>query len=104
MPGQEQEAIRRINAVLPEIDASFVDVHPVRLSEMYDRLNYFGASRLEDVFPVLAIVCLLISLFGIYAVASASTHAGARRLLSVRWWGQEWAISSACSSANIRCR
>lgn len=73
VPGQEQEAIRRINAVLPEIDASFVDVHPVRLSEMYDRLNYSEQAGLK-MFSVLAVVCLLISLFGIYAVASASTQ------------------------------
>ena len=73
VPGQEQEAIRRINAVLPAIDASFVDVHPVRLSEMYDRLNYSEQAGLK-MFSVLAVVCLLISLFGIYAVASASTQ------------------------------
>ena len=40
---------------------------------MYDRLNYSEQAGLK-MFSVLAVVCLLISLFGIYAVASASTQ------------------------------
>lgn len=40
---------------------------------MYDRLNYSEQAGLK-MFSVLAIVCLLISLFGIYAVASAATQ------------------------------
>lgn len=71
--GQEQEAIQQINAILPKIDASFADVRPISLDEMYDRLNYSEQAGLK-MFSVLAIVCLLISLFGIYAVASASTQ------------------------------
>lgn len=73
VPGQEQEAIQRINAILPKIEASFVDVHPIPLSEMYDRLNYSEQVGLK-MFTVLATVCLLISLFGIYAVATAATQ------------------------------
>ena len=74
--GQEQEAIQRINDILPKLaqaDASFIDVHPVPLDELYDRLNYSEQAGLK-IFSVLAMVCLLISLFGIYAVASGATQ------------------------------
>ena len=71
--GQEQEAIRRITAILPNIDASLADIHPTTLNELYDRFNYSEQTGLK-MFSVLAIVCLLISLFGIYAVATASTR------------------------------
>jgi putative ABC transport system permease protein len=70
--GQEQEAIQRIKTILPEIDASLSDVHPTLLNELYDRLNSSEHAGLQ-LFSVLASVCLLISLFGIYAVAAAST-------------------------------
>ena len=73
VPGQEQAAIQRINAILPEIDASFVDIHPTPLVELYNRLNRSEQAGLK-MFSVLAAVCLLISLFGIYAVATASTQ------------------------------
>ena len=71
--GQEKAAIQRINAILPKIDASFVDVYPTPLNELYDRLNQSEQAGLQ-LFTVLATVCLLISLFGIYAVAAASTQ------------------------------
>ena len=71
--GQEQEVIRRITATLPDINASLADVRPTPLKEMYDRLNYSEQAGLK-MFSVLATVCLLISLFGIYAVATASTR------------------------------
>jgi putative ABC transport system permease protein len=73
MPGREQETIKQINAILPEIDATFADVHPVPLTELYDRLNYSEQMGMK-MFSVLATVCLLISLFSIYAVATASTR------------------------------
>lgn len=72
-PGQEQEAIQRITDILPSIHPTFVDVHPIPLDELYNRLNYSEQAGLQ-LFSVLAIVCLLISLFGIYAVATASTQ------------------------------
>ena len=72
-PGQEQEAMRRINAILPGIDASMANVHLTPISELYDRLNRSERAGLK-LFSVLATVCLLISLFGIYAVATASTQ------------------------------
>jgi len=71
--GQEQAAIQRINAILPEIDASLADVYPTPLHELYNRLNQSEQAGLQ-LFTVLATVCLLISLFGIYAVATASTQ------------------------------
>ena len=70
--GQEQEAIRRITAILPNINASLIDVRPIPLNELYDRFNRSEQAGLK-IFSVLATVCLLISLFGIYAVATAST-------------------------------
>jgi len=72
IPGQEQEAIQRITAIIPEIDASLAGVQPTPLIELYDRLNYSEQAGMK-LFSVIAIVCLLISLFGIYAVAAAST-------------------------------
>jgi putative ABC transport system permease protein len=70
--GQEKEAMRRITEILSEIDVSLVEIHPTPLKELYARLNYSEQAGLQ-LFSVLASVCLLISLFGIYAVATAST-------------------------------
>ncbi|MDR2119419.1 MAG: ABC transporter permease [Tannerella sp.] len=72
-PGREPEAIRRITAVLPDIDATLTDVRLTPVSELYDRLNYSEQAGLK-MFSILATVCLLITLFGIYAVATASTR------------------------------
>jgi putative ABC transport system permease protein len=81
-PGQEKEVIRRINTLLPEIDVTLSDVYPTPLVELYDRLNYSEQAGLK-MFSILATVCLLISLFGIYAVATASTRRR-RREIAVR--------------------
>ncbi len=70
--GQEQEAVQRINEILPEVEASFADVHPIPLSKIYDSLNQSEQIGLK-MFSILAVICLLISLFGIYAVATAAT-------------------------------
>jgi putative ABC transport system permease protein len=72
-PGQEQEAIRRITAILPGIDPSFADLRLMPLGELYDSFNRSEQAGLK-MFSVLATVCLLISLFGIYAVATAATR------------------------------
>jgi putative ABC transport system permease protein len=72
VPGQEQEVIQRISAILPVIDAT-LDVRLTQLDELYDRLNHSEQVGLK-IFSVMASVCLLISLFGIYAVAAASTQ------------------------------
>lgn len=73
VPGKEQEVVQRLNALLPHIDPSLASVHPVALGEMYDRLNYSEQAGLK-MFSVLATVCLLLSLFGIYGVATAQTQ------------------------------
>jgi putative ABC transport system permease protein len=72
-PGQEWEAIRRIGAILPGIDATLADVRLTPVSKLYDRLNQSEQIGLK-LFSVLATVCLLISLFGIYAIAVATTR------------------------------
>ncbi|MDR1160710.1 MAG: ABC transporter permease, partial [Tannerellaceae bacterium] len=72
-PGQAWEAIRRITAILPGIDATLADARLTPVSELYDRLNQSEQTGLK-LFSVLATVCLLISLFGIYAIAVATTR------------------------------
>jgi len=71
--GQEQAAMKQITAILPSIDASMADVRLTPLDELYNRLNHSEQVGLI-LFSVMATVCLLISLFGIYAVAAASTQ------------------------------
>ena len=70
-PGMEQEVIRQLNQRLSAVDASFWDVHPLEVSELYDRLNDSEQTGLKLLF-VLSVVCLLISVFGVYAVATAT--------------------------------
>lgn len=72
-PGQEREAIQRITAILLGIDATLADARLTPIGELYDRLNRSEQAGLK-MFSVLATVCLLISLFGIYAVAAAATR------------------------------
>lgn len=73
VPGQEMEAIRRVMEILPEVDVTLADARLTPVGELYDRLNRSEQVGLK-MFSVLAVVCLLISLFGIYAVASAATQ------------------------------
>ena len=72
-PGREQEAMQRVNAILPSQDASMAGVLPTPVGELYERLNQSEEAGLK-IFSISAAVCLLISLFGIYAAASASTQ------------------------------
>ncbi|MDR3141794.1 MAG: ABC transporter permease [Tannerellaceae bacterium] len=81
-PGQEREAIRRIAAILPGIDATLTDVRLTPVSELYDRLNQSEQAGLK-MFSILATVCLLISLFGAYAIAAATTRRR-RREIAIR--------------------
>lgn len=73
IPGLEQEVIQQITAILPDIDKSLVDISLTTLDELYERMNYSEQTGLK-LFSVLATVCLLISLFGIYAVATSATQ------------------------------
>ena len=90
--GQEQEAIQRITAILPDIDPSYADVNLTPLGELYDRFNRSEQAGLK-LFSVLASVCLLISLFGIYAVAVASTQRRRKEIAIRKVFGAEvWDI------------
>ena len=73
VPGKEMEAIRRIMEILPEVDVTLTDARLTPIGDLYDRLNRSEQVGLK-MFSVLAVVCLLISLFGIYAVASAASR------------------------------
>ncbi|MDR1601597.1 MAG: ABC transporter permease [Tannerella sp.] len=88
VPGQALEAVRRITAILPDIDATLTDARLTPLGELYDRLNYSEQAGLK-MFFVLASVCLLISLFGIYAVAAASTRRRRREIAIRKVMGAE---------------
>lgn len=72
-PGKEWEVIQEITAKLPDIDVALTDARLTPIGDLYDRLNQSEQTGLK-MFSVLAIVCLLISLFGIYAVAAATTR------------------------------
>lgn len=72
-PGQEQELIQRATALFPILDATLLDARLTPIDELYDRLNQSEQVGLE-LFSILATVCLLISLFGIYAVTAATTR------------------------------
>jgi len=71
--GQEGEVMERIRAILPDINPAFADLRLTTLDDLYDSFNHSEQIGLQ-VFSILATVCLLISLFGIYAVAVASTQ------------------------------
>lgn len=73
LPGQEEEAVKRIATLLPDIDPSFFDLRVMTLGEVYDSFNHSEQTGFK-IFSVLATACLMISLFGIYAVATASTQ------------------------------
>ena len=88
VPGQEQEAIQRINSILSEINVSLADVNMSGLTELYDRLNRSEQVGLQ-LFSVLATICLLISLFGIYAVAVASTQRRRKEIAIRKVFGAE---------------
>jgi putative ABC transport system permease protein len=73
IPGKEQEVMKHIKTLLSDIDVTLTDARLTPLDELYDRLNSSEQVGLK-IFALLAVVCLLISLFGIYAVATASTQ------------------------------
>jgi ABC-type transport system, involved in lipoprotein release, permease component len=87
-PGQEQEAIQRITAILPDIDIPVEGVTITPIGELYDRFNRSEQVGLQ-LFSVLATVCLLISLFGIYAVAVATTQRRRKEIAIRKVFGAE---------------
>lgn len=72
-PGTEQETIRQIKAILPDVDPTVSDLRLTTLEDLYNSFNRSEQAGFK-LFSILAAVCLLISLFGIYAVAAASTQ------------------------------
>ncbi|MDR1555793.1 MAG: ABC transporter permease [Tannerellaceae bacterium] len=73
VPGLEQDAMRKIAAILPNIDSGLADTRLTPLGELYDHLNSSEQAGLK-LFSVLATVSLLISLFGIYTIAVTATQ------------------------------
>lgn len=72
-PASEAPAlIQRLYERFPELDPTLSDVRLTPIGELYDELNQSELVGLR-VFSFLAMACLLISLFGLYAVATAST-------------------------------
>ena len=67
------ETIRQIRDILPGIDAKLTDARLSPVRTLYDQLNSSEQLGLK-VFSALSLVCLLISLFGVYAMAAASTQ------------------------------
>jgi putative ABC transport system permease protein len=73
VPGQKQDAMRKIAAIFPTIDARLADIRLTPLDELYNRLNSSEQAGLK-LFSVLATASLLISLFGIHTVAVTATQ------------------------------
>ncbi len=72
LPGEESTVIKRIQERLAEIDPTLTDAHLTPVRQLYDKLNQSEIVGLK-IFSLLAFICLLISLFGIYAMVSTST-------------------------------
>jgi len=72
-PGEEAEAVQRIMKLLGELDPTLSETRISTVGDLYADLNQSEEVGL-DMFSVLAFVSLLLSLFGIYAIAVASTH------------------------------
>ena len=72
MPGEEEETIHRVTELLPNIDPTLTDTKLTPITLLYEQLNQSETVGLK-IFSFLAFACLLISMFGIYAVATAST-------------------------------
>jgi len=72
-PGREKEAMQRIMDILPAVDATMTGVSLTPINELYNRFNQSEQAGLQ-LFAVIATVCLLISLIGIYAVATDSSQ------------------------------
>lgn len=72
IPGEEGNITHHITELLPKIDPTLADTRITPIGTLYDQLNQSEIVGLK-IFSFLAFACLLISLFGIYAVATAST-------------------------------
>ena len=81
-PGQAEEVARQIRALLPKIDPTLADAKVTPIGTLYDALNQSETIGLR-IFSFLALACLLIAMFGIYAAASAATKRR-RREIAIR--------------------
>lgn len=71
--GEEWNVIEQVAKLLPTIDASLGDASVTPIDNLYKQLNQSEQVGLK-MFTILAIVCLLISLIGIYALSVATTE------------------------------
>ena len=71
--GQTLAVIEQLHDLLPRISPTLSGVSPVSLTTLYDQLNYSEKVGLR-LFSILALVCLFITLLGIYAIAAVSTQ------------------------------
>ena len=71
--GEEWNVIEQVAKLLPTIDASLGDTSVTSIDNLYKQLNQSEQVGLK-MFTLLAIVCLLISLIGIYALSVASAE------------------------------
>jgi len=88
VPDQKQYVMRRITAIIPDIDVSLADVRLMPLDEVYDRLNYSEQAGLK-MFSVMATICMLIALFGIFAVSVTSTQRRRKEIAIRKVFGAE---------------
>ena len=73
MPGEEAEAVQRIMEVIGKLDPTLSEAKITTVGDLYTNLNQSEEVGL-DMFSILAVVSMLLSLFGIYAISVASTY------------------------------
>lgn len=73
VPGEEAEAVRRIMDTLRQVDPIVSEAKLTAVGDLYEDLNRTEEVGL-DMFSILATISLLLSLCGIYAIATASTR------------------------------
>ena len=81
-PGQSEVVADQIRTLLPKISPTLADAQVTPVGALYDALNQSETIGLR-IFSFLALACLLIALFGIYAAASAATKRR-RREIAIR--------------------
>ena len=73
VPGEEAEAVQRIMEIIGKLDPTLSEAKITSVGDLYTNLNQSEGVGL-DMFSILAVVSLLLSLFGIYAISVASTY------------------------------
>lgn len=72
VPEKEKEVVAMLKSKLPEIDPLLSDANIEPVNKLYEDLNQSEIVGLR-IFSFLALVCLMISLFGIFSVIETST-------------------------------